>query len=87
MGACYGRVNSLDACVKLPSCVYLDDSLGLLPSSSARVLPCLKILLACVLGVPLSWRNLYLSKQVRWIGGLFSLRCKLCAAVPEDMAA
>ncbi|CAE7472172.1 Ubr3, partial [Symbiodinium pilosum] len=64
--------------------IYVDDSLSLLPSSSAKVLACLQILLACALGVPLSWHKLYLGKQVRWIGWLFNLGGKLCATLPED---
>ena len=64
--------------------IYVDDSLSLLPSSSAKVLASLQILLACALGVPLSWHKLYLGKQVRWIGWLFNLGGKLCATLPED---
>ena len=38
--------------------IYVDDNLSLLPMHSAPTLACLQIVLACVLGVPLSWHKL-----------------------------
>ena len=61
--------------------IYVDDSLSLLPSHSAPTLACLQIILACALGVPVSWHKLYLGRHVRWIGWLFNLDGKaLCVA-------
>ena len=40
--------------------IYVDDNLSLLPMHSAPTLARLQIILACVLGMPLSWHKLYL---------------------------
>ena len=67
--------------------IYVDDNLSLLPMHTAPTLACLQIILACVLGVPLSWHKLYLGRHVRWIGWLFNLDGELCASLPEDKVA
>lgn len=64
--------------------IYVDDLLGLFPKSTAPIFACLCIMLACAMGLPLSWHKLQLCDQLKWIGWELSFGNNPSAALPVD---
>ena len=49
-------------------CIFVDDALALFPHRVAALMACQLLILACVLGFPLSWHKVDLGDQLSWIG-------------------
>ena len=67
--------------------IYVDDSLSLFPASSAPIMACLQVVLACALGLPLSWHKMDLGSSVKWIGWCLRLDGVPVATLPDEKAA
>ena len=64
--------------------MYVDDLLALFKQTDAPLQASLCIMLACVLGVPLSWHKLQLSTDLNWIGWRLCFTNEPCASLPDD---
>ena len=49
-------------------CIYVDDALALFPRRVAAPMACQLLILACVLGFPLSWHKVDFGHKLSWIG-------------------
>ena len=65
-------------------CMYVDDSLALLPRKLAGPMACLLVCLACCLGFPLSWHKLSLGDAIEWIGWQICLAGEPHALLPAN---
>ena len=64
--------------------MYVDDLLALFKQTDAPLQASLCIMLACALGVPLSWHKLQLSTDLSWIGWRLCFAGEPCASLPDD---
>ena len=64
--------------------MYIDDLLALFKQTDAPLQASLCIMLACALGVPLSWHKLLLSTDLNWIGWRLCFTNEPCASLPGD---
>ena len=64
--------------------MFVDDKLSLFPAGEAAIMACLQVVLACALGIPLSWHKMLLGTFVKWIGWQLDLRGVPRAFLPED---
>ena len=64
--------------------MYVDDLLALFKQTDAPLQASLCIMLACALGVPLSWHKLLLSTDLNWIGWRLCFTNEPCASLPGD---
>ena len=45
--------------------MYVDDELSLFPAASATLMACVEVMLACSLGIPLSWKKMSLGTKLK----------------------
>ncbi|CAE7193802.1 unnamed protein product, partial [Symbiodinium necroappetens] len=64
--------------------MYVDGELSLFPAASATLMACVEVMLACSLGVPLSWKKMSLGTTLKWIGWLLQFDGQPCATLSED---
>ncbi|CAE7395870.1 HFA1 [Symbiodinium sp. CCMP2592] len=64
--------------------MYVDDELSLFPAATGPLMAGLLVALACVLGIPLSWKKMALGPCVKWAGWLLNLQGAPRASLPED---
>ena len=64
--------------------MYVDDALSLFPAAAAPLMAGLLVALACVLGIPLSWKKMALGPCVKWVGWLLNFQGAPRATLPED---
>ena len=64
--------------------MYVDDLLALFKQTDAPLQASLCIMLACALGVPLSWHKLQLSTDLSWICWRLCFAGEPCASLPDD---
>ena len=64
--------------------MYVDDLLALFKQTDSPLQASLCIMLACALGVPLSWHKLQLSTDLSWICWRLCFAGEPCASLPDD---
>ena len=64
--------------------MYVDDLLALFKQTESPLQASLCIMLACALGVPLSWHKLQLSTDLSWICWRLCFAGEPCASLPDD---
>ena len=64
--------------------MYVDDELSLFPAASATLMACVEVMLACSLGIPLSWKKMSLGTKLKWVGWLLQFDGQPCATLSED---
>ena len=64
--------------------MYVDELLALFKQTDAPLASLPLHMLACALGVPLSWHKLQLSTDLNWIGWRLCFTNEPCASLPDD---